>query len=384
MEAYFDNSATTKPYDSVMDIVVKVMSEDYGNPSSLHMGGVRAENYIKSAKQDIAGILKCQEKEILFTSGGTESNNMAVIGTAMANKRKGNHIITTAIEHSSVEAPVKFLEGRGFRVTRLAVDENGIISLDELENAICDDTILVSIMYINNEIGSVQPIQAIGDIISSKNRDILFHVDAVQAFGKLRIYPKRQHIDMLSVSAHKLHGPKGVGFLYIRDKSKVNPIIYGGGQQKGMRSGTENVPGIAGMAKACIQTYDGFDDKIKMLTELKDYFIDNISKLDGIRINSKKGNEGAPHIASVSFEGIRSEVLLHALEDKGIYVSAGSACSSNKASVSNTLKSIGLPAKYMDSTLRFSFSSFNTKEEIDYAVGEIKDMLGMLRLYKHS
>lgn len=384
MEAYFDNSATTKPYDSVMDVVVKVMEEDYGNPSSLHMGGVRAENYIKSAKKDIAGILKCQEKEIVFTSGGTESNNMALIGTAMANKRKGNHIITTAIEHSSVEAPVKFLESRGFRVTRLAVDENGIIFLDELKNAICDDTILVSIMYINNEIGSVQPIQAIGDIISSKNRDILFHVDAVQAFGKLRIYPKRQHIDMLSVSAHKLHGPKGVGFLYIRDKAKVNPIIYGGGQQKGMRSGTENVPGIAGMAKACTQTYDGFDEKIKMLTELKDYFIENISHLDGIRINSKKGNESAPHIASVSFEGVRSEVLLHALENKGIYVSAGSACSSNKASVSNTLKSIGLPAEYMDSTLRFSFSSFNTKEEIDYAVREINDMLGMLRLYKHS
>lgn len=384
MEAYLDNSATTKVYESVKDIMIKVMTEDYGNPSSLHMRGLEAEKYIKQAREDIASILKCREKEIFFTSGGTESNNMAVIGSAMANRRKGNHIITTAIEHPSVSAPLEFLENQGFKVTRIGVDENGVISADDVKEAICDDTILISIMYINNEIGSIQPIDEVADIIAAKNPDIIFHVDAVQAFGKLRIYPKRQHIDLLSVSGHKIHGPKGVGFLYVKDKIKVNPVIYGGGQQKGMRSGTENVPGIAGLSVACTESYRNFDEKIQKITELKDYFTDSISKLDGIRINSRKGNDGAPHIVSVSFEGVKSEVLLHALEDKEIYVSAGSACSSNKTAISNTLKGIGLPEKYLDSTLRFSFSEYTTKEELDYTIKQIEGMLDMLRIYKHS
>ncbi|MDE5782631.1 MAG: cysteine desulfurase [Lachnospiraceae bacterium] len=384
MEAYLDNSATTKVYDSVKDIMIKVMTEDYGNPSSLHMRGLEAEKYIKQAREDIASILKCQEKEIFFTSGGTESNNMAVIGAAMANRRKGNHIITTAIEHPSVLAPLEFLENQGFRVTRIGVDENGVISADDVKEAICDDTILISIMYINNEIGSIQPIDEVADIIATKNPDIIFHVDAVQAFGKLKIYPKRQHIDLLSVSGHKIHGPKGVGFLYVKDKIKVSPVIYGGGQQKGMRSGTENVPGIAGLSVACVESYRNFNEKIQKITELKDYFTDSISKLDGIRINSRKGNDGAPHIVSVSFEGVKSEVLLHALEDKEIYVSAGSACSSNKVAISNTLKGIGLPEKYLDSTLRFSFSEYTTKEELDYTIKQIEGMLDMLRIYKHS
>ncbi|MBD5136311.1 MAG: cysteine desulfurase [Lachnospiraceae bacterium] len=384
MEAYLDNSATTKVYDSVKDIMIKVMTEDYGNPSSLHMRGLEAEKYIKQAREDIASILKCQEKEIFFTSGGTESNNMAVIGAAMANRRKGNHIITTAIEHPSVLAPLEFLENQGFKVTRIGVDENGVISADEVKEAICDDTILISIMYINNEIGSIQPIDDVADIIAAKNPDIIFHVDAIQAFGKLKIYPKRQHIDLLSVSGHKIHGPKGVGFLYVKDKIKVSPVIYGGGQQKGMRSGTENVPGIAGLSVACVESYRNLNEKIQKITNLKDYFTDSISKLDGIRINSRKGNDGAPHIVSVSFEGVKSEVLLHALEDKGIYVSAGSACSSNKAATSNTLKGIGLPEKYLDSTLRFSFSEYTTKEELDYTIKQIEGMLDMLRIYKHS
>lgn len=384
MEVYLDNSATTKVYDSAKDIMVKVMMEDYGNPSSLHMYGVEAEKYIRQAKEDIAGILKCQEKEILFTSGGTESNNIAVIGAAMANRRKGNHIITTAIEHPSVSAPLEFLEKQGFKVTKIGVDENGVISPEDVKNAICSDTILISVMYVNNEIGSIQPIDEIADIIAEKNPDIIFHVDAVQAFGKLKIYPKRQHIDMMSVSGHKIHGPKGVGFLYVRDKTKISPIIYGGGQQKGMRSGTENVPGIAGLWAACVESYNKLDEKIKRMTELKDYFTDRISGLDGIRINSRKGNEGAPHIVSVSFDGVKSEVLLHALENKGIYVSAGSACSSNKPSVSNTLKGIGLPEKYLDSTLRFSLSEYTTKEELDYTFEQIEGMLGTLRIYKHS
>lgn len=384
MEAYLDNSATTKVYDCVKDIMVKVMMEDYGNPSSLHMRGVEAEKYIRQAQEEIAGILKCQPKEILFTSGGTESNNLAIIGSAFANKRKGNHIITTAIEHSSVSAPMEYLEKQGFRVTRLGVDENGEIAIEELEKAICEDTILVSIMYVNNEIGAIQPVEQVAEVIAKKKPDILFHVDAIQAFGKMRIYPKRQHVDMLSVSGHKIHGPKGIGFLYMRDKIKVNPIIYGGGQQKGMRSGTENVPGIAGLAAACSETYRDFDEKIKKMVELKDYFIDRITELNGVKINSRKGMQGAPHIISVSFDGVRSEVLLHALEDKKIYVSAGSACSSNKPAVSSTLKGIGLSEKYLDATLRFSLSVNNTKEEIDYTIREIEGMLDKLRIYKQK
>lgn len=383
MEAYLDNSATTKVHASVKDIMVKVMEEDYGNPSSLHMKGVDAEKYIRQAREDISAILKCKEKEIYFTSGGTESNNMAIIGAAMANRRRGNHIITTAIEHPSVSAPIEFLEKQGFRVTRLDVDENGVISPEALKESICDDTILISIMYVNNEIGSIQPIDEAAHIISEKNQDIIFHVDAIQAFGKLRIYPRRLNIDLMSVSGHKIHGPKGTGFLYIKDRVKVNPIIFGGGQQKGMRSGTENVPGIAGLSKACVEAYENFDEKINRIAGLKDYFTDCISKLEGIRVNSNKGPGGAPHIVSVSFEGIKSEVLLHALEDKKIYASAGSACSSNKHAESSTLKAIGLPEKYMDSTLRFSFSALTTKEELDYTVKEIEGMLGMLRIYKH-
>lgn len=384
MEAYLDNSATTRVLDDVKDIMVKIMTEDYGNPSSLHQKGVDAEKYLRKAREEISSILKVNEKEILFTSGGTESNNLAIIGTALANKRKGNHIITTSIEHASVTNTMKFLESLGFKITYLDVNDKGQISAEDVRNAICDDTILISIMYVNNEIGAIQPIDEVAQVIGETKPDVLFHVDAIQAFGKMKIYPKRQNIDMMSVSAHKLHGPKGAGFLYIRDKVKISPIIFGGGQQKGMRSGTENVPGIAGMALACRNVYTCFDEKIENLYELKDYFIDRMSELDGVRINSFKGKESAPHIVSISFEGIRSEVVLHSLEEKKIYVSSGSACSSNKPAVSATLKGIGLPKELLDSTLRFSFCMETTKEELDYAVETLKDLLGKLRLYKHS
>lgn len=384
MEAYLDNSATTRVSDDVKDIMVKVMTEDYGNPSSLHMKGVEAERYIKQSREIIARTLKVSEKEILFTSGGTESNNTALIGTAMANKRKGNHIITSMIEHASVSNPVKYLEKQGFRITWLPVDRQGRVNPDDVKEAICDDTILISVMYVNNEIGSIQPIDEIAQIIEQTKKDIIFHVDAIQAYGKLHIYPKRQKIDLMSVSGHKIHGPKGTGFLYIKDKTKINPIIFGGGQEKGMRSGTENVPGIAGLGVACRNADKAIDDKIEKMYGLKDYFIQKISKIEGTQVNSLNGHDSAPHIVSVSFSGVRSEVLLHSLEDRQIYVSAGSACSSNKPAVSATLTGIGLDKELLDSTLRFSFSTDTTKEQLDYTVDVIDELLGKLRMYIRS
>lgn len=384
MEAYLDNSATTKVFDSVRDVVVKTMSEDYGNPSSMHLFGMRGENYVKEARKTIASVLKAAEKEIFFTSGGSESNNMALIGAAEANKRAGKHIITTQIEHASVSATMKYLEGIGYEITYLPVDNTGKVDLEALRQSLREDTILVSVMYVNNEIGTIEPIEEIGRIIKEYNKSILFHVDAIQAFGKIDIVPKRLNIDLMSVSAHKIHGPKGVGFIYIKEKTKVKPIIYGGGQQNGMRSGTENVPGIAGLSQAVKEIYKDLKSENEKVTELKDYFIDRVSELEGVTVNSKKGSVGAPHIISVSVEGIRSEVLLHALEERGVYVSAGSACSSNKPAVSATLKAIGVKKELLDSTVRFSLSVFTTKEEIDYAIETMEELMGRLRIYRRK
>ncbi len=383
-EIYFDNSATTKVLDSVKEIVIKTMTEDYGNPSARHRKGKEAEDYVKEAAETIAKTLKVQPKEIVFTSGGTESNNMALIGAAMANKRAGNHIVTTRIEHPSVYNPLIFLEELGFEVTYLSVDKDGHISLDELRESLCPDTILVSIMYVNNEVGAVEPIEEIGSVIREKSPKALFHVDAIQAYGKYLIRPKKQGIDLLSVSAHKIHGPKGAGFIYINEKAKVKPLILGGGQQKNMRSGTENVPGIAGLGQAAKEAYMDFDNKIAYLCSLKDYFTDQVSQIEGVVVNSKKGLDSAPQIASVSFRGVRSEVLLHALEDKGIYVSSGSACSSNHPAISGTLKSIGVGREYLDATLRFSFGRFNTTEEIDVCIEALKELLPVLRRYQRG
>ena len=384
MEAYFDNSATTRVFDSVKDVVVKVMTEDYGNAAAKHLKGVEAENYIKEARSIIAKTLKVQDKEILFTSGGSESNNMALIGTAQAYKRAGNHIISSNIEHASVYRPLEYLEEQGFEVTYLPVDHQGHIDLKELEGALRPETILVSIMYVNNEIGSVEPIEEISKVIKKKNPDTLLHVDAIQAYGKLEIYPKRQGIDLMSVSGHKLHGPKGVGFLYIGEGEKIKPLIYGGGQQKGLRSGTENVPGVAGLGEAVKEVFTNHQEKLDNLYGLKDYFMTRIQELDGVWLNSQPGQESAPQIVSVSFEGIRSEVLLHALEEKGIYVSSGSACSINHPGVSGALKGIGVKKELLDGTLRFSFGLFNTREEIDYAMEALKEMLPILRRYKRG
>lgn len=384
MEVYLDNSATTRVLPQVAELVTKIMCEDYGNPSSLHRKGVEAEQYLRYAKDTLAGIMKVQAKEILFTSGGTEANNMALIGCAMAARRQGNHLITTQVEHPAVLQPMQYLESQGFQVTYLPVDAWGRISLQDLEAAIRPETILVSVMHTNNEVGALQPVQEAGALIKRRNPAILFHVDAVQGFGKFRILPRRMQIDLLSASSHKIHGPKGVGFLYMREGVKFQPIVHGGGQQKNMRSGTENVPGIAGMAKAAELVYAHLDEDIRRLYELKEYFTEQIGKVEGVRINgipSEGCRASAPHVVSVSFAGVRSEVMLHALEEKGIYVSAGSACASNKPQTSATLKAMKLPRELWDSTIRFSFSVYTTKEEIDYTLHTMYDMIPMLRKY---
>jgi len=339
-------------------------------------------NLIREAKKAIANTLKVQEKEILFTSGGTESNNTALIGTALANRRAGKHLITTGVEHPSIYNTMSFLEEMGFEVTYLPVDHLGHISLEDLEKAIREDTILVSVMYVNNEVGAVEPIEAISQCIKKKNPKTLFHVDAIQAYGKYKIRPKKQGIDLLSVSGHKIHAPKGVGFLYIRDGVKIRPILFGGGQQKGMRSGTENVPGCVGLGVAAREAYKDFDARIEKLYTLREHLIAGLKPLGGVTINGSEDRTNAPQIVSASFEGVRSEVLLHALEDKGVYVSSGSACSSNHPGISGTLKGIGVKKELLDSTIRFSLGDLNTEEEVDYAIGVLGELLPVLRRYQ--
>lgn len=384
MEVYLDNAATTMPFPEVRDIMMETMEKEYGNPSSMHMKGVDAEKYVKQARKIIAKSMKVQEKEIVFTSGGTEANNQALIGSALANARKGKHIITTKIEHASVHNPLLFLEEQGFRISFISVNENGYVNIEELVNEICDDTILISIMYVNNEIGTLEDIATIGKAVKSKKPDVLFHVDAIQAFGKFKIYPKKLCIDLLSVSGHKFHGPKGIGFLYIKDKTKIKPYIYGGGQQNGLRSGTENVPGIAGLGKAVELIYQNYEEKQNTLYELKEYFVEQLKKIEDITVNGISNistRDTAPHVVSVTAHGVRSEVLLHALEDKGVYVSSGSACSSNHPALSGTLQAIGLDKKAIEGTIRFSFSVFTTKDELDYTANVLRELLPILRKY---
>ncbi len=462
MEVYFDNSATTRCYDSVKDIVIRTMTEDFGNPSAMHLKGVEAEKYVKDSEARLARILKVQEKEILFTSGGTESDNLALIGAAMANKRSGNHIITTAVEHPAVSQPALFLQEQGFEVTYLPVDSRGVvkldaleavlrpdtilvsvmyvnnevgavmpveeIKLDALEAVLRPDTILVSVMYVNNEVGAVMPVEEIGRRIREKSPKALFHVDAIQAFGKYRIYPKKMGIDLLSVSSHKIHGPKGVGFLYINEKAKIHvdaiqafgkyriypkkmgidllsvsshkihgpkgvgflyinekakiqPQILGGGQQSGMRSGTDNVPGIAGLGVAAEEIYRNLDANVEKMYCLKEHIAKELTKIPDIRINGMELREGAPQILSISVMGVRSEVLLHSLEERGIFISAGSACSSHKRKPSSTLAAMGMPKDQIESTVRLSFSEENTVEEADYFLQVMEEMVPMLRRY---
>ena len=401
MEAYLDNAATTVVEDNVADIMLKVMKEDFGNPSSKHIKGMQGENYIKNATEIIASSIKVLPKEIVFTSGGTEANNMALIGGALANQRTGRHIITTAFEHASVYNPLLYLKELGFDITFVGVDSLGHIKVDELLAAIREDTIIISMMYVNNEIGSITDLDNIIPRIREKAPNVLVHVDAIQGYGKYKIFPKKLGIDMMSVSGHKFHGPKGSGFLYIRDKVKVKPIIFGGGQQKGMRSGTENVPAIAGLGQAVANMYSKHENKLNHLYDLKEYMVENVLKIDGVTVNAVDLNgiidsdgmvlnreayqesirKTAPHIVSVSVKNVRSEVLLHALEDKGVYVSSGSACSSNHPGLSGTLQAIGVAKELLDSTIRFSFSVHTTKEELEYACECMKEITPILKKY---
>ena len=381
MEIYLDNSATTKCYECVRDIVGKVMCEDYGNPSSMHRKGVEAEQYIKEAKEIIAKAMKVQEKEIFFTSGGTESDNLALIGAARANHRAGRHLITSSIEHPAILNTMHYLEEEGFRVTYLPVDAEGKVKLSALQEALCEETILVSIMYVNNEMGAVVPVEAAAKLVHDRNPKTVYHVDAIQGYGKYRIYPKRMGIDLLSVSSHKIHGPKGVGFLYVSEKVKIHPMILGGGQQKGMRSGTDNVPGIAGLGTAARMVYENHEEKMEKLRALKTYLAKNLSEMERVVINGPLPKDGAPHIINASFLGVRSEVLLHTLEDKGIYVSAGSACSSHKRAASASMTAISADQERRESAIRFSLSEFTTKEELDYTLEQIRTVLPVLRKY---
>lgn len=383
-EIYLDNSATTRCFPEVVELMDRIYLEEYGNPSSMHHKGVEAENEIRTAKERLAGILKCSPQNIIFTSCGTESDNIALIGGAAANCRKGKHLITTRIEHPAVLETMRHLESEGYEVTYLPVDHDGLVDPQDVQNAVRSDTILVSVMHTNNEIGALEPVAEIGRAIKEKNPDTLFHVDAVQGFGKAQIHPKKMHIDMLSVSGHKIHAPKGVGFLYVGNNVKVKNIIYGGGQQKGMRSGTENVAGIAGMGLAAKMLYDHLEEDQERLYDMKQQFTDAVLRIDGVHVNGRTGRESAPHVISLSIEGVRAEVLLHALEEKGIYVSAGSACSSNHPHISDTLLAIGTPEELLDSTIRFSTSVMNTQEDLLDAAAALAEIVPFLRRYTRT
>lgn len=374
MKIYLDNSASSRPYDEVIDAVSESMKNLYANSSSLHLAGKNAEDGIEKARKTISSYLKCSADELYFTSGGTESNNIAIFGSARANKRSGMKIITSKVEHPAVLECFKSLCDEGFETVYINVDENGIVDVNELEREVDKNTILVSIMSVNNETGAIMPLEKIGRIIKEKNPDCLFHTDCVQGFGKVDIDVDKMKLDMLSVSAHKIHGPKGVGALYIRKKTKIKSPVCGGGHEKGMRSGTLNTSGILGFAKACEIIFS--KDK-ERLSSLKKYFIDEVLKIGDVTLNTPEMS--VPNVFNLSFEGVRSEVLLHVLESKGIFVSSGSACSSHKKEDGYVLDAMGRNAKQKDSAIRFSPDEDITKEEIDYVISVLKKEVPVLR-----
>lgn len=385
MEIYLDNSATTKCSAAAAEAMKQVMEEDFGNPSSMHMKGVEAERHLKEAKDVLAKTLKVQPKELIFTSGGTESNNLAIIGGALANRRAGNRVLTTAIEHASVAQPMKYLEELGFELDILPADHEGKVSINALREAVTKDTVLISMMHVNNEIGTVQPIAEAVTIAKEKNPDVIFHVDAVQAYAKYQIFPKRLGVDLLSVSGHKFHGPKGIGFLYRKEKVKIKPLLLGGGQQDGMRSGTDNVPGAVGMAAAAKECYADLEHKVLHMRACRQCLLDGLAHMEHVKINGSAEEESAaPHIVNASFIGVRSEVLLHALEEREIYVSAGSACSSNRQTGSATLQALGLSKEERESAIRFSFCADTTAEEIEQTVTALQELVPFLRKYSRK
>lgn len=381
-QVYFDNAATTRVRPEVAELMNKVMLEDYGNPSSRHIMGVNAEKYIKTASEQIATSLKVKPQEIVFNSGGTEGNNNVLIGTALRRKGLGKHIISTNIEHSAVYNPLLFLEKLGYEISFVGVDSRGHIDIDRLKELMRPDTILVSTMWVNNEMGAIEDIPAVARIVKEINPRCYVHSDAIQAYGKLTLRPKEAGVDMLTVSGHKIHGPKGTGFMYINEKVNIDPIIMGGGQQKDRRSGTENVPGIAGLGLAADMYRHEHAAIEERMYAVKDRLIERLEAMDGVTLNSEKGRLSAPHVVSASFEGVRAEVLLHALEEKGVYVSSGSACSSNHPAISGTLKAIGVRQELLDSTLRFSFGIYNEIDEANYAADCIEELLPVLRRFR--
>ncbi|MBS7148396.1 MAG: cysteine desulfurase [Intestinibacter bartlettii] len=378
MEIYLDNSATTKPYQEVVDKMVLALTTQYGNPSSIYKKGIEVEREIKEIRRNIARSLGAKETEIYFTSGGTECNNTIIRSVVNLNKKTKNHIISTVIEHPSVLNTLKDLEADGFEVTYLPVGKDGKISLEDLKNAIKKETILVSVMHVNNEIGTIQPIEEIGKYLKSLDEKVYFHVDGVQSYAKIKFRPSRYNIDFMSVSGHKLHGPKGIGFMYVKENNRIKPLLTGGGQEIGIRSGTENVPGIYGIGEAIRilnQDLEGTIDKIRGLRDLlKEEILANI---DNVKINSPE--DGVCHVLNVSFRGVRGEVLLHYLEQKEIYVSTGSACSSKKKG-SHVLNAIGLTPDEIEGAIRFSLSDLNTKEEIMQTVEVLKESVSDLRM----
>lgn len=377
-EIYLDNAATTRAYDEVISYINEINDKYYGNPSSLHTKGIESEKLVKQARQRIAASLGVMPGEIMFTSGGTESNNTAIMGYLFANKRKGNHIITSAIEHPSVLEVYKHLSKNGYRVDILEVDSNGKIKLDMLEGLVSDETALVSLIYVNNETGAIQPVEEAAQIIKSRNNSAVFHVDGVQAYGKLQLNPKKSGIDMVSISSHKIHGPKGVGALYIKSGIKVNPLLFGGGQENKLRSGTENVPGISGFGLAAEITFKSLEENNSKLSKLKKFFITQLEeKTDGYLVISP--DDGSQYILNTAFSNLKSEVMLHHLEEKGIYVSTGSACSSRKNTASHVLKAMNIDSCYLQGAIRFSFSQFINKEDIEYTVDAIKDIIPRIR-----
>lgn len=374
VEVYFDNSATTKPYSEVIDSIADTMRKYYGNPSSAYCLGLEAELKMNESRDIIARTINCSRDEIVFTSGGSESNNFLVKGFV----KPGKHIITTKIEHPSLLNTCRALQKEGVKVTYLDVNNRGEINLDELASSITKETQIVSIMHTNNEIGTVQQIESIGKYIKETNSRIKFHVDAVQAYGKYNIDVKKYNIDLLSVSGHKIHGPRGIGIAYIRKGLVPIPLIYGGGQEKGFRSGTENLASIVGFAKAVEKIHENREKNFTKIHELKNYFIDKLSNIPKVRINSQ-GNNYSPYVLSVSFIGIKGEVLLHMLEEKHIYVSTGSACSARDNKESHVLKAIGLKKEELDGTIRFSFAEDNSIEEVEYALDVLNESLKFLR-----
>ena len=371
MECYLDNAATTQAYEDVCELVAKVMREDYGNPSSLHMKGVEGEKYVREAADRIAKTLKCQRKNIVFSSGGTESNNTALIGTALANKRRGRRILTTCFEHASVHEPLIYLESMGFQVEYLPVDEQGHLKTETLKEALTEDTILVSVMMVNNEIGSVLDVQELAKVVKDFDPQIIFHVDAIQAYGKMKIQPAKWQIDLMSVSGHKIHGPKGTGFLYVRNGLELPAYIDGGSQENGRRAGTSNVPGIVGLGKACEIAARNMSRNINNMTRLRNRIIYKIKK--GLPDAVLTGSEQMrlPNNISFCFPHVESSQLLAILDTHGICASAGSACSTGAAGPSHVLIAMGINPELAGGSLRLTISDETTIEEADYVADTV-------------